>query len=39
PSGDTTRSPLDIPVNMCGGTVGAAGLLSPAFGDTCTHGG
>ncbi|MCQ0024457.1 DUF320 domain-containing protein [Streptomyces somaliensis DSM 40738] len=24
---------------MCGGTVGAAGLLSPAFGDTCTHGG
>ncbi|MEV0412640.1 chaplin [Streptomyces sp. NPDC050448] len=34
-SGNLLQVPLDVPVNVCGNTVNAIALLSPAFGNTC----
>ncbi|MER7686720.1 chaplin [Streptomyces sp. NPDC097610] len=36
-SGNVLQVPIDIPVNLCGDTVDAAGLLNPAFGDRCAN--
>lgn len=36
-SGNTVQAPLHVPVNVCGNTVGVAGLLSPAVGNTCVN--
>ncbi|MFE1315426.1 chaplin [Streptomyces sp. NPDC058755] len=39
-SGNTVQVPVDVPVNVCGNSVDAAGALNPAFGNSCanTHG-
>lgn len=36
-SGNTVQAPVDVPVNACGNTVNAGGLLNPAFGNTCVN--
>jgi hypothetical protein len=36
-SGNVVQVPVHIPVNVCGNTVNAAGLLSPAFGNSCAN--
>ncbi|MFF4903565.1 chaplin [Streptomyces sp. NPDC001260] len=36
-SGNVVQVPVHIPVNVCGNTVDAAGLLSPAFGNSCAN--
>lgn len=36
-SGNVVQVPIHIPVNVCGNTIGAAGLLNPAFGNTCAN--
>ncbi|MFD7492913.1 chaplin ChpH [Streptomyces sp. NPDC059832] len=34
-SGNTIQAPVHVPVNVCGNTVSAIGLLNPAFGNPC----
>ena len=34
-SGNVIQVPIHIPVNVCGNTVDAIGLLNPAFGNAC----
>ncbi|GGJ90199.1 membrane protein [Streptomyces camponoticapitis] len=36
-SGNLIQVPVHIPVNLCGNTVDAIGLLNPAFGNTCVN--
>ncbi|GGR66125.1 hypothetical protein GCM10010269_00890 [Streptomyces humidus] len=36
-SGNVLQLPIDIPVNVCGNTIDAGGLLNPAFGNTCVN--
>ncbi|MFJ6571810.1 chaplin [Streptomyces sp. NPDC091292] len=36
-SGNTIQLPVHIPVNVCGNTVDAAGLLNPAAGNSCAN--
>lgn len=38
-SGNSVQVPVHVPVNLCGNTVDAAGLLNPAFGNTCVNDG
>jgi LPXTG-motif cell wall-anchored protein len=35
-SGNSVQAPVHVPVNVCGNTVDAAGLLDPAFGNSCS---
>lgn len=37
-SGNVVQVPLHVPVNACGNTVDAIGLLNPAFGNGCVNG-
>ncbi|MFF3610426.1 chaplin ChpG [Streptomyces sp. NPDC002580] len=37
-SGNVIQVPVHIPVNVCGNTINAGGLLNPAFGNTCVNG-
>ncbi|MFE1765888.1 chaplin family protein [Streptomyces angustmyceticus] len=37
-SGNNVQAPVDVPVNACGNSVSAAGLLNPAFGNHCANG-
>lgn len=37
-AGDAARSPLENPVNRRGNSLGPAGLLNPAVGETRAHG-
>ncbi|MCC9704133.1 chaplin [Streptomyces sp. MNU76] len=37
-SGNVLQAPTHIPVNVCGNTANAIGLLSPAFGNVCVNG-
>lgn len=37
-SGDVVQVPVHIPVNACGNTINAIGLLNPAFGNSCSNG-
>lgn len=37
-SGNSVDIPVDAPVNACGNTVDAVGLLNPAFGNSCANG-
>jgi hypothetical protein len=37
-SGNVVQVPVHVPVNVCGNTINAVGLLNPAFGNTCTNG-
>ncbi|WP_030259139.1 MULTISPECIES: chaplin [Streptomyces] len=36
-SGNQLQIPVHIPVNLCGNSVDAGGLLNPAFGNTCAN--
>ncbi|RPE37705.1 small secreted domain DUF320 [Streptomyces sp. Ag109_O5-1] len=36
-SGNGIQLPVQVPVNVCGNTVNAAGLLNPAAGNTCVN--
>ncbi|MGX1545480.1 chaplin [Streptomyces adustus] len=36
-SGNVVQIPINIPVNACGNTVNAIGLLNPSFGNTCVN--
>ncbi|MEV0411322.1 chaplin [Streptomyces sp. NPDC050448] len=36
-SGNLLQVPVHVPVNVCGNTVNAVGLLNPAFGNTCIN--
>jgi hypothetical protein len=36
-SGNVVEAPVDVPMNLCGNTVGIVGLLDPAFGSTCRN--
>ncbi|MFD8723586.1 chaplin [Streptomyces sp. NPDC059629] len=38
-SGNVIQVPIHIPINVCGNTASAAGLLNPAFGNTCVNDG
>lgn len=36
-SGNAIQIPIHIPINICGNTINAGGLLNPAFGNTCLN--
>ncbi|MFJ9741737.1 chaplin [Streptomyces sp. NPDC101166] len=36
-SGNVVQGVLHLPINACGNTIGAGGLLNPAFGNTCAN--
>ncbi|MFF4588658.1 chaplin [Streptomyces sp. NPDC000345] len=36
-SGNVVQVPVHVPLNVCGNTFDAGGLLSPAFGNTCVN--
>jgi ChpA-C len=36
-SGNVIQVPVHIPVNVCGNTFNASGLLNPAFGNQCAN--
>ncbi|MEV4335292.1 chaplin [Streptomyces sp. NPDC049597] len=36
-SGNALQVPLHVPVNLCGNTVDAIGLLNPTFGNECAN--
>ncbi|MFI7502072.1 chaplin ChpH [Streptomyces sp. NPDC049687] len=36
-SGNVIQVPVHIPVNVCGNTISAIGLLNPAFGNVCVN--
>ena len=36
-SGNNVQLPVDVPVNVCGNTVNAIGLLNPAAGNRCAN--
>ncbi|MFI9360614.1 chaplin [Kitasatospora sp. NPDC053057] len=36
-SGNQIQIPVHIPINLCGNTLSAAGLLNPAFGNKCAN--
>lgn len=37
-SGNNVSAPVEVPVNVCGNSVDAVGLLNPAFGNACANG-
>lgn len=37
-SGNSVSVPVDVPVNVCGNSVDAVGLLNPSFGNSCANG-
>ncbi|MEU9174710.1 chaplin, partial [Streptomyces sp. NPDC048420] len=37
-SGNNVQAPVSIPVNVCGNSVDAIGVLNPAFGNSCANG-
>ena len=36
-SGNNVQVPVDVPVNACGNTVDAVGVINPAFGNQCAN--
>ncbi|MFF7228616.1 small secreted domain DUF320 [Streptomyces sp. 2333.5] len=36
-SGNNVQVPINIPINICGNSVNAPGLLNPAFGNVCIN--
>ncbi|ARF79817.1 chaplin [Kitasatospora aureofaciens] len=38
-SGNQIQVPIHIPLNVCGNSIDAVGLLNPAFGNTCVNNG
>ncbi|MCX4747708.1 chaplin [Kitasatospora sp. NBC_01287] len=37
-SGNVIQVPVNIPVNICGNSIGVISALNPAFGNECTNG-
>jgi hypothetical protein len=37
-SGNVIQVPIHIPINLCGNTINAGGLLNPAIGNVCING-
>ncbi|MFD3731171.1 chaplin [Streptomyces sp. NPDC058632] len=37
-SGNNVQAPIEVPVNVCGNTIGAASALNEASGNTCVNG-
>ncbi|GAB2458163.1 chaplin [Streptomyces incanus] len=37
-SGNNVQAPIEVPVNVCGNTIGAASVLNEASGNTCVNG-
>ncbi|WP_340381937.1 chaplin [Streptomyces sp. SS7] len=38
-SGNHVQAPIDVPVNVCGNSVDAVGILNPSYGNDCDTGG
>lgn len=38
-SGNAVQVPVSVPVNLCGNTINAVGVLNPALGNSCVNGG
>ncbi|MFJ3105669.1 chaplin [Streptomyces sp. NPDC086835] len=36
-SGNQVQAPINLPVNVCGNSIGVGGLLNPAFGSECVN--
>ncbi|WSA97028.1 chaplin [Streptomyces sp. NBC_01795] len=36
-SGNVVQVPVNIPVNVCGNSIGIVSLLNPAFGNACIN--
>ncbi|MBL1090292.1 MULTISPECIES: chaplin [Streptomyces] len=36
-SGNVLQVPITVPINICGNTINFAGLLNPAFGNSCIN--
>ncbi|WP_406470504.1 chaplin family protein [Streptomyces hirsutus] len=36
-SGNSLQAPVHVPVNVCGNTVDAVGVLNPSVGNSCAH--
>ncbi|WP_123976857.1 chaplin [Streptomyces sp. Ag109_O5-1] len=36
-SGNLIQVPIHVPINICGNSVDALGLLNPAFGNICVN--
>lgn len=36
-SGNLVQVPVSVPINVCGNSVNAPGLLNPAFGNACLN--
>lgn len=36
-SGNVVQVPIHIPINVCGNSINAVGLLNPAFGNVCVN--
>ncbi|MDJ0347675.1 chaplin [Streptomyces sp. PH10-H1] len=36
-SGNLVQAPIHVPINVCGNTVNAPGVLNPAFGNVCQN--
>ncbi|WP_374986535.1 chaplin [Streptomyces fradiae] len=38
-SGNILQVPVSVPINLCGNTLNAPGVLNPAFGNVCVNAG
>ncbi|MEU9042286.1 MULTISPECIES: chaplin [unclassified Kitasatospora] len=36
-SGNQLQIPVHVPINICGNSVGATGILNPVFGNHCAN--
>ncbi|MEU0966515.1 chaplin [Streptomyces sp. NPDC005917] len=36
-SGNVVQIPIDIPINVCGNSIGIIGLLNPTAGNVCVN--
>ncbi|MFF3753004.1 chaplin [Streptomyces sp. NPDC002018] len=36
-SGNVLQAPTHVPINLCGNSVDAIGVLNPAFGNVCVN--
>ncbi|MDX2643013.1 chaplin [Streptomyces sp. PA03-1a] len=36
-SGNVIQIPVSVPINLCGNTINAIGLLNPALGNVCVN--
>ncbi|GAA1912800.1 chaplin [Streptantibioticus ferralitis] len=36
-SGNVIQVPIEVPLNICGNTINAVGLLNPTYGNLCVN--